>query len=575
MPYTPPPAVVGARSLEDSYIALFKAGDPRALKLLPYVRVLVKAGKLTWDDVAKFLNDVVAVEDVGYDQIASAFNADPTVLIEEPIPHFTVDEVASILNSANFEVGKAASIINSANLTADRAASIFNHANLSVEKIASICEHANLEADKAASIFESANLAVSKVASIFDHTNLSVTKAASILNSANLTATRVEAIFSDPNLSNTRAKSIASELATNTAYTNYANIEAVFKGTRLLADDVQDILYGIEFGTRLVDLLTGTAGDLTVSSNTSITGVNRYGTLKVNSGVTLTVDGQPGVLIVKTLENGGSITKSLTGGAGGEPSPAGAGAGRGGNGGGGLLIFTGSLYNSGVIEANGEDGESGSTVAERVYDNNGEGGYFLRVGTDSPGKGGDAGWYSADVFYIAGHGRINGGGGGDGETSGAGGDGGDATLETFDSYADLAEHLRRAVIDWFIVNVLGKSPTTTIELPNIRGSGGGSGSGNDGLWASGGGGGGGGEIIGLCVELNNTGTIRCNGGNGGNGGAEGSYDGQGGGGGGGIVYVFYKTLISSGTLQANGGVAGTGDETAYDGEAGVATAVAI
>ena len=46
------------RILENDYIELFKAGDSTGLKVWTYARDLVYAGKLTWDDVAKFANDV-------------------------------------------------------------------------------------------------------------------------------------------------------------------------------------------------------------------------------------------------------------------------------------------------------------------------------------------------------------------------------------------------------------------------------------------------------------------------------------------------------------------------------------
>jgi len=570
MGYVPPS--VDASSLEDQYIGLFKAGNSKGIKLLPYVRALVHEGRLTWDDVAKFLNDVVAVVEVGYDQIASAFNSDPTVFLESPIPHFTVDEAALILNSANFEVEKAASVVNSANLTVDRAASIFNHANLAVEKIASICDHANLTADKAASIFNSTNLDISKAASIFDNTNLTVIKAASIINSANLTVARVTSIFSNVNLSNSRAKSIASELATNTVYTNYDNIEAVFKGTSLLADDAQEILYSMAFESRLVDILTGTAGDLTVSSSTSISGVNRYGTLIVQSGITLTINGQPGGIICKTLSNSGTIAKSATGGAGGAPGRAGAGAG--GDGGGGLITFADSLANGGVISADGANGGDGSTVTATGTPGDGGAGAFYRVGSDAAGSGGYGGAASTGN---RGPGGVNGGGGGGGHLDGGEGGAGDgSSYTTFNTYADLAEEVRKAAIDWVIVNVFGRSPSSTEAFPNAYGSGGGAGLGHDTYGADGGGGGGGGEIISLCLSLNNTGTMRANGGNGGNGGTEGSYDSCGGGGGGGIVYALYKTLVSAGTLSAAGGVHGpTADYHGTDGTAGTATAQAV
>jgi len=454
-PYTPPS--VDAGSLESSYIALFKAGDVRAIKLWNHARDLVYAGLLTWDDVAKFANDVMAA-----DTLAFYFNHDD---------YFNIAEVASILNSANITPSKV------------------------VQVLASPC----------------------------------------------LDGARVDSILSHENLG---------------------------------ADRLQQILYEAAFNSELVEALTKGAGDLTVSSDTSISGVNRYSTLTVESGVTLTVNGQPGALIVKTLNNNGTIAKSPTGGS---PGTAGEGGGRGGQGGGGIVIFASSLNSSGVIHADGEDGQPGSTTTTGRWGSKGGAGAFFRVGTDAPGTGGD-GAYDSTIPESKGAGGVNGGGGGGFSDTRYGGDGDGSTLTDFSSYSDLADEIRKAVIDWVIVNIFGKSPTSTVSIPNVYGSGGGGGAVASGTGCCGGGGGGGGEILALCVELDNTGTIRANGGVGGDGGTEGAKDNEGGGGGGGIVYVLYKTLVSTGTLQADGGAAGTGDSNdtaAVAGAAGMAKAEAV
>jgi hypothetical protein len=51
--------VIDAGALEDSYIELFKKKDPRAARLFPYVELLYNAGKLTADDIAGYINDVL------------------------------------------------------------------------------------------------------------------------------------------------------------------------------------------------------------------------------------------------------------------------------------------------------------------------------------------------------------------------------------------------------------------------------------------------------------------------------------------------------------------------------------
>ncbi|GAJ11258.1 unnamed protein product, partial [marine sediment metagenome] len=85
----------------------------------------------------------------------------------------------------------------------------------------------------------------------------------------------------------------------------------------------------------------------------------------------------------------------------------------------------------------------------------------------------------------------------------------------------------------------------------------------------GGGGSGGGEIIILCSDFDNSGTISANGGDGGDAGTAGTHDHVGGGGGGGIVYGLYETLTSGGTLNALLGSAGTGED-GYAGQNGTA-----
>jgi hypothetical protein len=345
----------------------------------------------------------------------------------------------------------------------------------------------------------------------------------------------------------------------------------ILASSRLTADKTQSILYNMPLSSKLMDILTANAGDLTVSANTSISGVNRYRTLTVNSGVTLTITEQPGGLIIKTLNNGGTIAKSATGGAGGAPGASGAGAG--GAGGGGLVIFADSLINGGTISADGVAGAAGTTVAASAAGGAGGSGVFFRVGADAAGLGGDGGNYSGGGVNPGG---VNGAGGGGYYTTRPGGAGDGSSYTNFADYASLATRITQSVIDWVIVNVFAKSPTSTQAIPNVYGSGGGGGGAADTYCAGGGGGGGGGEVLALCVSLNNTGTIRANAGNGGNGGTEGSLDACGGGGGGGIVYALYKTLVNAGTLTAAGGVHGpTADYHGTNGTAGTANAQAV
>ena len=112
MPFDPISyAKTDVRILEDGYINLFKACDPKGLKVWTYARDLVYAGKLIWDDVAKFANDVKNT-----DILAHEFNKNI---------YFTDDEIVSILNSANITSSKVRQILLNPNLSAMRTAEIF------------------------------------------------------------------------------------------------------------------------------------------------------------------------------------------------------------------------------------------------------------------------------------------------------------------------------------------------------------------------------------------------------------------------------------------------------------------
>ncbi len=143
--------VADVRILEDDYIELFKAGDPTGLKVWTYARDLVYAGKLTWDDVAKFANDVKDVK-----RLAFEFNGNV---------YFFDDEIASILNSANLAADKAAYILNY--FAADKVASMFNSA-ITVQRASSIISSGNLSGTKLIDILISSNLDKDRAASILE-----------------------------------------------------------------------------------------------------------------------------------------------------------------------------------------------------------------------------------------------------------------------------------------------------------------------------------------------------------------------------------------------------------------------
>jgi len=268
------------------------------------------------------------------------------------------------------------------------------------------------------------------------------------------------------------------------------------------------------------------------------------------------------------------------------------------------------------------DGQPHVIIAYEVKDSVG-GGVISKTAT---GGAGGAGASSGSNHYCS--------GGGGGHPPGSGGpnygkSGGDISLTTYDSYNALAIEVLKSIVDWFIVNVLNKSPTTTKSIPSFYGAGGGGGgelnntageagvmgivepdspgSGGDGEGttsystdAGGDGGDGGGGLIVIATTIGDC-IIEANGvdgklsdgenygGGGGSGGqiiiivinisnttvrANGGNGPSGswtsaGGGGGGVVYVLYKSSATGLTLEANGG-------SGYvAGGAGTAKAVAI
>lgn len=318
----------------------------------------------------------------------------------------------------------------------------------------------------------------------------------------------------------------------------------------LNGDQAQAILHNTALSLqKLIEIITWNRDDLKIDINKTLSGVILRRKIQVDSGITLTVGGQPGVLIASNIVCSGTITKSYSGASGGSSSRPG---GDGGRGGGGLIIVCKSLNNDGTIKADGENGKGTTSGSSSGNGNAGGAGRYYVIGTDSAGKGGN-GAEKSDPDG-GGAGQVSGGGGGDDQISSyKGGAGGSCTVINFATANDLAMELRKAVVDWWLEQILGKTLSSSTEMPNVYGSGGGEGGAHS--YHGGGGGGGGGQIIVLCWSFENNGTIRARGGYGGKeqGSAVTGYGGGGGGGGGGIVYVFYHDLISSGTLSAPGG----------------------
>jgi hypothetical protein len=411
-------------------------------------------------------------------------------------------------------------------MSVDDWAAVLDVPGVNPDLAASILNSPNITTDLATKILNSQNITPDQVASILNSSALDVSKAVSILNSQNITLNRVISVLTSPFITANRA---------------------------------QSILYAMPFNKRLVEILTSGAPNLTLGANMTFSGVNRFSVLNLN-GYTYIADGNPHVIIANNIviSSTSVLAKTQTGGAGGGFAVYNFVYGAGGAGGGGLIIIVSRLDNAGAISANGADGMSSSFGVYTSSGTSGDGGpgVFALVADDQVGTGGRS------------NGNKNGGGGGVAYNA-PGGMGGGSSIISYATYTDLVEAVKRAAIDWVLVNVFGKSPTVTAQFINVYGSGGGGGGRHsNSLDGGGGGGGGGGQVIILSVEFNNSGVVMADGGRGGSG----SSGSGGGGGGGGVVYVFYKNLLSLGTLRANGGAGGPNGQP---GTAGTAKAVAI
>ncbi len=370
---------------------------------------------------------------------------------------------------------------------------------------------------------------------------------ATVLNSSSITVGRIASIFNSPIISLTTIVNILArpEIAVT-------RVRDILSNANLPPDRAQSILYSwvdIGYRDRLLEVITYGAPNANITSTTTLTtGVNRYNNLSISSGVTLNIGAGPGVLITNTLTNSGTIASTWIRGAGG------TGAASGGAGRGDIIIFARSIT-VGTINSNGTNGGNAVNAAGAGYD--GGAGGFWEVSGYPAGIGGNA--------YAGGRGYKNAGGGGYGcygVNCWYGGNGGNATVTTYTSLASLVSEMFKCLCDWWLINVLGRTPTTYKTLPSLGGSGGGGGAAN-----AGGGGGGGGQVIVIGNSVT-AGTINARGGNGGNGDPA-NYGYGGGGGGGGLIYVAYNSLTGTFTTSVAGGAGGTGYyANGYPGTAG-------
>jgi hypothetical protein len=182
---------------------------------------------------------------------------------------------------------------------------------------------------------------------------------------------------------------------------------------------------GLEFSDSLLKILfgDGSDGDVTISSDTTLTRDMFYNNLTVNSGVKLRTNGYR-IFVKETLTNNGIIHNNggdASGATGGAGAPAGtlpggangangivyssAYSGGGGGGGGVVFIAAKKIINNGEIRANGGKGGNGYSAYTGVYRSSGASGNSVSLGEGGNGGSGGGTW---DPSY----GTTSGGGGG-------------------------------------------------------------------------------------------------------------------------------------------------------------------
>jgi hypothetical protein len=273
----------------------------------------------------------------------------------------------------------------------------------------------------------------------------------------------------------------------------------------------------------------GSDGDVTISTDTSLTSDMFYNNLTIATGKILNTNGFR-VFVKNTLTFQGTGKIVSNGGAGGNGVDGGPGGGTGGT--------------AGVIAH-----VAGSLPASKVGKIGGHGGIALGAAA-TDGANGDSVTKSVGVAGSA-------GGKGGGVAFGAGGTAGEITT-------GVNNRIHNSLSAYFLFD-------TQSSVASFNGSAGSGGGGGGATGARNGGGGGGSGATGgfvsvfarIIVTVNGNNYIEAIGGAGGNGGGgqtgDVSYGGGGGGGGsGGIVILVYSKKTGTGTISAAGGIGGTG-----------------
>ena len=344
-------------------------------------------------------------------------------------------------------------------------------------------------------------------------------------------------------------------------YLTVTSLNMLMLSASMTANSAQFLLYYLAksyYYNKWIETVTANAPSITFSANATIsTSPLIAQNITIASGVTVTCGTTTCIFVAQNFNNQGTIVAYGAPGA----APVG-GAGAGGTGGGGIVVIaiTSAL---GTLNVSGGQGSDGTPSASGIG-NTGSAGIFYVVTGMAVATGGAGGY--ANNAGASGH---NGGGGGGGAEGG--GPGGNATVNSFSSPNAMVTYILQGLSDWWLINVLAKTPSSTTPLAFMYGSGGGGGGEASGFVTGGGGGGGGGEIVAYGYNIV-SGTINAAGGGGGGSGVtSGDVYGGGGGGGGGLAFIFYGATSGSITASVAGGAGGTGytgSGAGYNGAAG-------
>jgi len=347
-------------------------------------------------------------------------------------------------------------------------------------------------------------------------------------------------------------------------YLTATSLNMLLSNFNMTANSAQFLLYYLAqnyYYNKWIQTVTASAPSITFSANATLsTNVLIAQSITIASGVTVTCGTITCFFIAQSFNNYGTITAI---GAPGGVTATSSETNYGGTGGGGIV----AIAITAVLGTLNVSGGIGGTSTNNVLTNSGGGGvggmFYIVGGVTVPigGTGGASGYLGAA--------GINGGGGGGNAVGTNGGKGGNATAYSFSSPNAMVTYILQGLSDWWLINVLGKSPSSTTPLAYMNGSGGGAGSGGNGGNVPGGGGGGGGEVVVYGYDII-SGTINAAGGIGGNAYSAGSAypAGGGGGGGGGLVFIFYGATSGGVTANVAGGTGGVGTTSPTNGLAG-------